>query len=496
MASSKRELQKNAAQSNSISNGKDAVKPSDEQVAILDHFRSTGDNLLIGALAGCAKTTMLEMLMAITKEPTLYLAFSKAVIDEAKENERIPNGVTPATFNSMGLKCWGQGNGKAITNPKKPFEILGAVIDEIKGKDKAEVREAYWDILSAIRMAKNLGYVPDGKFAHARRLCDRETLCSRIENRLSPLCLSVVDHALTASIKASYEGSVDFDDQVYMPALFGGSFPRFPLVLVDEDQDLSPANHALLQKLVKGRVGAVGDRWQSIYYFRGAETNGVDKIKTHYNMHEMPLSVSFRCPENIVKAVHWRVPHMRWIKTGGVCDKLSSLDPAGIPEGSAIICRNNAPLFRAAFALLSRKRSVQVAGSDVGPKIIRLLGKVGNPGDTSEDLLYKIDAWQNSQLETTNSPATVMDTAECMKIFASWGNTLDQAIGYAKHIFAQQGKIELTTGHKAKGREWDTVYHLDKFLLSKEEQDLNLSYVITTRAKQELFEITTKELQW
>ena len=37
--------------------------------------------------------------------------------------------------------------------------------------------------------------------------------------------------------------------------------------------------------------------------------------------------------------------------------------------------------------------------------------------------------------------------------------------------------------------EWDTVYHLDKQLLSKEEQDLNLKYVITTRAKQELFEI-------
>jgi len=496
MASGKRELQKDAAQSHSLSNGKDAVKPNDEQIAILDHFKSTGDNLLINALAGGGKTTMLEMIMATTKEPTLYLAFSKAVITEAEENERIPNGVTPATFNSMGLKCWGKGNGKAVTNPKKPFEILGAVIDEIKGKDKAEVREAYWDILSAIRMAKNLGYVPDGKFAHARRLCDRETLCSRIENRLSPFCLSVVDHALTASIKASYEGSVDFDDQVYMPALFGGSFPRFPLVLVDEDQDLSPANHALLQKLVKGRVGAVGDRWQSIYYFRGAETGGVDKIKAKFRMVEYPLSINFRCPKAVVEAARWRCPEMKWIKDGGKYETLSSLDATAIPEGSAIVCRNNAPLFRAAFSLLSAKRSVQVVGSDIGPRIFKLLEKIGDPRDTREELLLKIDAWRDEKLKTSNAPATTSDIAECLKVFASWGKDVAQAINYAQHIFKQQGKITLTTGHKAKGKEWDLVYHLDRHLLSQEDQDLNLKYVITTRAAQELYEINTEEIQW
>lgn len=139
---------------------------------------------------------------------------------------------------------------------------------------------------------------------------------------------------------------------------------------------------------------------------------------------------------------------------------------------------------------------MQVAGSDIGPKVLRLLGKVGRSGDSSEDLMFKIDGWRDAQLETTNSPQTIHDQAECMKVFASWGNSYDQAVGHAKHIFAQRGTIKLSTGHKAKGMEWDTVYHLDKHLLSKEGQDLNLKYVITTRAAKELFEITTKELQW
>lgn len=472
----------------------DKPKPTDEQLAICTYIRKESGNLQVNALAGGGKTSTIEMMMEDTREPTLYMAFNKDVVEEAKE--RLPGGIEVRTFNSMGNRCWKAGNGKADVNLKKTTELLREEINGYKGSDKAELNEQYWDIRGAIQMAKHLGYIPNGKFPHAKRLCDQQTLCARIENRLSPLGLEVVDNVLFASIKAAYAGAIDLDDQIYMPALFGGSFPRFPLVYVDERQDLSPTNVALLDKLAKGRVVEVGDRWQAIYAFRGAETDGMRTSKAKFNMHEMSLSYSFRCPEAIVKAVHWHVPHMQWIKPGGVYEQLQTLDPATIPEGSAIICRNNAPLFRAAFGLLSRKRSVQVAGSDVGPKIIRLLGKVGAPGDSSEDLLFKIDAWETHQLETTNSPQTVHDTAECMKIFATWGNTLDQAIGYAKHIFAQQGSIQLITGHKAKGREWDIVYHLDKHLLSKEDQDLNLKYVITTRAKRELYEITTKELQW
>jgi AAA domain len=475
-------------------NSPEKPKPTDEQVDICSFIKKEKGNLQVNALAGGGKTSTIEMMMEDIREPTLYMAFNKPVVEEARE--RLPSGVEIRTFNSMGNEDWKKANGKADVNLKKTNELLKAIIYEYKGSDRNELNDSWWEITGAVHMAKHLGYVPDGKFPGARRLCDRDTLSARVENRLSPLCQEVVDNVLFASIKAAYAGAIDLDDQIYMPALFGGSYKRFPLVYVDERQDLSPTMVALLERHVKDRLVEVGDRWQAIYAFRGAQTNGMSTSKLKFNMHEMNLSYSFRCPEAIVKAVHWHVPHMKWIKPGGTYEELLSLDPADIPEGAAIICRNNAPLFRAAFALLSRKRSVQVAGSDVGPKIIRLLGKVGSPGDSSEDLLLKIDGWLDDQLQRTNAPQTIHDQAECMKVFASWGNTYDQAVGYAKHIFGQQGTIKLTTGHKAKGAEWNTVYHLDKHLLSKDEQDLNLKYVISTRAAQELFEITTKELQW
>src|SRR6267378_172548 len=241
----------------------DKPKPTDEQVEIYDRIRSTADNLLINALAGGGKTTTLEGAMSYIREPTLYLAFNTSVVKEAEErqrNETIPSIVKIDTLNRLGLRCWKAGNGKATTDPDKPFNLLRAYIsDQVTGKeDRRAANEAFADILHATKMAKHLGYIPEGQYTYARRLCGIDGLNARLETPLTPFEQEIVDDVLFTSIQASYAGSVDFDDQIYMPALFGGSFPRFPNVLIDEDQDLSPANHALLDKLAKGRLCAVG----------------------------------------------------------------------------------------------------------------------------------------------------------------------------------------------------------------------------------------------
>jgi superfamily I DNA/RNA helicase len=480
-------------------NSPEKPKPTDEQVQIMDRLSQTDDNILVNALAGSGKTTTIEMMINSLpdSQPCLYLAFNKSIVKEAEE--RMPSYCKVQTLNSLGHRVWGQATGKKLSidlkNPKTHV-IVRQLITELHRDDKDEAWDRYSEICKAINMAKHLGYIPAGKFPTARPLTDRQGLEGRLEDKFSDFCWSLIDNALCISIKAAYDGGIDFDDQIYMPTLFGGSFPRFPTVFIDEDQDLSPVNHAMLHKMRQSRMVAVGDRWQAIYGFRGAETNGVDKIKHDFNMVELPLSYSFRCPENIVRAVHWHVPHMRWVKTGGVYAQLQDLDPGSIPDGSTFVCRNNAPLFRAAFALLSQKRSVSVAGSDIGPRIIKLLKKIGAPDDKSEDLVFKIEAWREEQLQRTNAPATVEDTAECLKIFATWGATRDQAISYANWIMAQHGTIHLTTGHKAKGREWENVYHLDKGLLKPEGQDFNLKYVITTRSASNLYEVGTEAMKW
>jgi DNA helicase II / ATP-dependent DNA helicase PcrA len=487
----------------------DGMKLTDEQVAILDAYRSTDDNILMEAYAGSGKSTMLELVQAEVQGPCLYIAFGKLDADmfgrykdPTKDNYKkikpIMKSTTVAkTFNGLGHGAWAKTVGRVNFQPFKMTEILKAMFNELRSKDRQHAWDQFTEIKEALGMARHIGYIPDGHSQASRRLCDKEALEARLENKLTPFAWQIVDAALRVSIKAAYDGLIDYDDQIYMSGLFGGSFPRFPDVLIDEDQDLSPTNHAMLSQLCKGsRVGAVGDRWQSIYYFRGAETGGVDKIKAKFNMTEFPLSVSFRCPQAIVEAARWRVPNLKWVKDGGRYEVLSGLAASDIPEGATIVCRNNAPLLRAAFSLLSGKRSVQVVGSDISAKIVKLLRKIGAEGDSQEDLLLKIDAWRDAKLATSNAPATTNDTAECLKVFAGWGKDVDQACKYAEHIFKQQGAITLTTGHKAKGKEWDIVYHLDSQLLGRDDQDLNLKYVIQTRSADVMYEITTQETLW
>src|SRR5262245_15651595 len=325
--------------------------PTEEQAAILAYLVSTNDNILEQAYAGCGKTSMLKMQMWKSREkPILYLAFNKPVVDEAKQEilaGDMPDWVSPRTFNSLGLGVLRDMTGhKCPPDSFKMTNLMKEEFKKFKKDDRDELEEAWTDIRQALGLAKHLGYIPDGYYKDIQRLTDREGLAARLDAQLTPLQWAVVDNVLLTSIQAAFAGSADFDDQIYLPALWGGPFPGFPCVYVDEDQDLSPANHAMLKRCMSSttRLCAVGDRWQSIYYFRGAETNGVDKFKENYSMMEMPLSISFRCPSEIVKAVHWHVPNMRWFKEGGTYASLSELDPEGIPDGAAIICRNNAPL--------------------------------------------------------------------------------------------------------------------------------------------------------
>ena len=83
-------------------------------------------------------------------------------------------------------------------------------------------------------------------------------------------------------------------------------------------------------------------------------------------------------------------------------------------------------------------------------------------------------------------------------MFARAAPTLSGAIAFAEFLFAQGGTISLMSGHKSKGLEFETVYHLDPFRVPSKyatsedamDQELNLLYVIWTRAKLNLRMVT------
>lgn len=472
------------------------MTPTAEQVAIVEAAKSTIDNLLINALAGAAKTTTLVMIAeALTGIPILSLAFNKRIATEMEK--RLPGHVQCRTLNAIGHRTWAQAcSKKLILDTKKSYTILKGIVDGLNRAEKTEAYEAFSETLKLIGTAKMAGYIPEGCIPHARRLISCNDFWQLQDEEVEDGARWLVDRALQTSIEQAYNGFIDFDDQIYMPTLFGGSFPRFPLVLVDEAQDLSPLNHAMLEKLVVRRLIAVGDPWQSIYAFRGAMSSSMSTLRSRFSMKEMDLSISFRCPKAIVLRARSRAPHMQWPDWAeeGSVNAPTEWSASDIPDGSAIICRNNAPLFRLAFQLIRAGRGVTVVGSDIGPALVKALKKLGPEDMTYEQTEKAIDAWQTERLKKAKGKAAVADKAECLRVFLSVGGSLAGAVAYAEDIFRSAGPIQLLSGHKSKGLEWDTVFHLDPHRIPSPyaegdealAQELNVRYVIETRAKKSL----------
>jgi DNA helicase-4 len=100
--------------------------------------------------------------------------------------------------------------------------------------------------------------------------------------------------------------SVDFEDMLVQAAdhLEGGNINAgYDLIMVDEFQDVSRARARLVQALVKapGRfLTAVGDDWQSINRFAGADLSVMTDFEAWFGRgHQLALTTTFRCTRTI-----------------------------------------------------------------------------------------------------------------------------------------------------------------------------------------------------
>jgi len=85
-------------------------------------------------------------------------------------------------------------------------------------------------------------------------------------------------------------------------------------VLIDESQDLNAVQIELISRSIAaeaGRVIFVGDKNQSIYGFRGADTHAIDTVMKRFNALPLPLHVCWRCPVEVINSARLLVPRIR-----------------------------------------------------------------------------------------------------------------------------------------------------------------------------------------
>ena len=468
-----------------------------EQQAIVTAARDTEDNLLVSALAGAAKTTTLVELAKVIERQTLCLAFNKKIALEMQT--KLPPHCTAMTLNSMGHRAWGRALGKRLkVEEKKSYLIMRGLVEKLDGDDRDWGFENLSDLMRNLDSGKIAGWVPDSYrgTAKARPLMTDDEFFAWLDFEPDRLEQDLLIAAMLESIHQSYQGTIDFNDQIYMSTLFPAAFDLYPVVMVDEAQDLSALNHATLRKLHPKRLIAVGDACQSIYGFRGAHEDSMNLLRETFSMREMTLSISFRCPSSVVTEARWRAPHMQWpdwAKPGEVAH-WTKWTADQLPSDAVILCRNNAPLFNMAIRLIKSGRYPELVGNDIGRSLIKIMKKFGPESMSQKEVLLSINEWAAAKKRKARNPDRVEDQADCMRIFAEQGDTLGQALLYAETIFNQSGPVKLMTGHKSKGLEFDNVYILDQHLINmKYGQDRNLKYVMQTRSKNTLTYIASDD---
>lgn len=481
------------------------MTPTPEQLAIIEAV-ARGENCQVQALAGSAKSTTLRMTAREAKEkkgqPALLLSFGKKD-KETMEKELKKEGIEAKVLTMNGL-----GHTAIAKSLRRQPEVNNDKLYTL-GKDEGLKRRDLFDTIALVRAARLAGLVPRGVQGRSLVPDTEETWGDlAVDQDIDPILTTPARNILIKSTKAAMQGTIDYDDQLYISTLIFGSYDRYATVLVDESQDLNPLNHMQVAKAAADQIVAVGDDHQAIYAWRGADAESMLHMRAlRHDWTDLPLTMSFRCPHSVVERQHSFVPEFR-AAPGNVQGHIESLQewrPGGGAE-SAVLCRNNAPLIRLAFACLRNGIPVNYLGRDIGANLKRLYNKLSNYGQLSLDTTI-----QNLWVEAKANPDK-LDKYESLAAVLENHSSVDSAL---KWLTESRGNaVTLATGHGAKGREWERVYHLNSWMIPSKwvidmapvdgenderyeralTQENNLRYVIETRTKNELYFVNQQDL--
>jgi len=476
------------------------IKPNKYQEQIFDFIINKKGNTVVQAVAGSGKTwTIVEATKLIPpNQSAIFVAFNRSIANELKK--KLPSHVKAQTLHGVGYSMF-------FSNAPEQKEVneskLRTIIEESFQNSSKEKKVFMREIIPLIKA----------------------TLCNVNVDDIMDLAeeynvanFDVINESTIKSInlvlrKCKEHKTIDYDDMIWIPIVKGFKGRKYDWVFVDEVQDLNRAQLELIKKICNGntRIIAVGDSRQSIYAFRGADTNSINNFKEYFNAGELPLSICYRCPKKVIDLAQTIVPEIEAPSTAldGKVNRVYSdeFNLCNIEHGDLILCRTNAPLIETAFALIRQHKKVVVRGRDIGKNILNIANKfdcksleelitqIMRAKDRQQSILIKIEDLRN-KAEQKARAMRLIDIYDTILAISENANTLDDFRHVITDLFSDREEgIICSSVHKAKGLEYDTVYILDYNTLmphpmaetQKElEQENNIKYVAITRAKKEL----------
>lgn len=236
----------------------------------------------------------------------------------------------------------------------------------------------------------------------------------------------------------------------------------------------------------------------SIYGFRGADPFAIETLTAALEPMTLPLSVTMRCPKQIVRLANRLVPTLSpredaaegTIEEGVYEEEL----PERLVGGELVLSRVNAPLTRLLFRLWIKGVPAKIIGRDYAAYLLDTLDRCGNCSSITE-LTQRIQMQLEAEkLKNSQMKITVIDACETLLEIVDRCDSIGEVKSTINRIFVDQtekGTTRLSTIHRAKGLEAETVVLLNPELLPHPmaekpweiAQELNLAYVAVTRVK-------------
>lgn len=483
-----------------------SFKPTKEQERIFHFIKNRPENILIKAFAGCGKTsTIVEAVKLIQKDKKImFLAFNKHIQEELKT--KLPEHVRCYTTYGLGTSAIKRKYGDSIQFDE--FKLDKIIQKKAKAwglNDEFDDDEKISIYLSNMKKLANLckltltlkpDYVP-----YVAEKYDINLGKSKDIKRV----LKVLDESTNDRI------SFDYTDMIYLPAI-DNSIWMFPqdYVFVDENQDLNRCQIKIIEKILKkdkisgkitGRLISVGDFFQGIYGFNSADEKSFEWFEKFPNTKILPLSVSFRCPKNVIKKAQVIVPEIKALDNApdGLVRDGSVLDEA--QSGDFVLCRTTIPLVKLFFEFLVQHKKAVIKGSDIGIHLIELIGKINSIENLKIFWENELDVFRKSLKSTGilnpsehSGYSSLADKVNTLLFLARFSNDIPDLKLKIKTIFTDEIQgICLSTVHKIKGLEANRVFIIRPDLLPLPNQrnwqaiqEKNLEYVAITRSRNEL----------
>ncbi|MDT0307314.1 UvrD-helicase domain-containing protein [Streptomyces sp. DSM 44917] len=469
-----------------------ALEPTQEQQAACEVFGADQDLALIAG-AGTGKTSTLMLMAAGTPKRGLYVAFNRAIADDARR--RFGSNVDCRTAHAVAFRAVGwRFKGRLDASARVPAWVTASILGINRqldiGARKVTVNHQARLVTGMIR-----------RFCYS---ADRQVLARHMEyvNGLEDEEQEFVARVLLPFAVRAWEdisspkGQLRFEHDHYMKLWAMGN-PVLPadFVLLDEAQDTNPVLEEIFLNQPAQRV-CVGDPAQQIYAWRSARD-----VMTGFPAEQLPLTQSFRFGPQIAAVAN------RWLRHADSNMQLSGCGPEGSRVGTAaqpdaVLCRSNADAMAEVLKFLDLGVPVALTGGgEALNRIANAALELKEGKRTSHPELFLFASWGEVQ-EYVERDKSGQDLKAIVSLVDKYGP--HQIIDAVNRLSSEdRAQVTVSTAHKAKGREWSSVRIGAGFVAPGVDEDgrprlldpaeARLIYVAVTRARQLL---DVEKLAW